>query len=227
MRHWNLSEEGKSWHAILCGCEGALIRVLWRQSSRGRSVTVKLHKGCCLWGKNRQHDYSPLELIKSWFLKPESPGNGHIHYGFAKKAGQTMGLGSWDSLWVHQCQPQTSAGLSIFTSEPWRAWRTPGGGNTWLRRVKCLFIQTAVQCTELPDLVASATWAAAVVLCRRCLAATQLNVRKCPSSQRLWVSWSPGHLLRKWAWTEEWVLAFPFTAQSWAFCFCLDLHFGN
>lgn len=67
----------------------------------------------------------------------------------------------------------------------------------------------------------------AVVLCRRCLAATQLNVRKCPSSQGLWVSWSPGHLLRKWASTEEWVLAFPFTAQSWAFCFCLDLYFGN
>lgn len=60
MRHWNLSEEGKYWHGILCGCEGALVRALWR------SVTLKLHKRCCLWGKNFQHD-SPLALIKSWF----------------------------------------------------------------------------------------------------------------------------------------------------------------
>lgn len=222
MRHWNLSEEGKSWHVILCGCEGALMRVLWL------SVTMKLHKGCCLWGKNYQPD-SPLELIKSWFLKPKSPGNVHIHY-FCQEGRADSGTGELGQFVETPTSAWNITALPIFThgqtSDLWRAWRIPGGGNTWLRKVKCLFIQTTVQCTELPELVDAATWAAAVVFVQEMPGSHSSKHEEMPIFPRT-LSVLESRTPLKEMGLNRGVLAFPFTAQSWAFCFCRDLHFGN
>lgn len=114
-------------------------------------MTAKLHKGRCVWDKCCQHGYRPFRADQSpGFLKPEPPGSMQIEPGFAKKAGQTMGMERWDGSQGQECEPRTSGALPICTD-----FRPPEGlGGTVRRERPAQELRRLNACSPKPPLFA-------------------------------------------------------------------------